>query len=628
MRGPDHVMEFFHPLGKEFLGGRDITGMKIREALPELEGQGYFEILDQVYQQGVPFYLPESKAVVQRNGKPEEFYFNISYLPWRDIAGNIQGVLQFTFDVTQQAKANLKIRESEERFRLLATSIPQIIWIADVNGKIEYLSDQWEKFTGLSIAEGMEKFSSLIHKDDIDLVRAKWKTALETGSPWQAEFRLKDTRTNQYAWFSGHTLPLKDEKNNVIKWIGSSSNIQSQKEVSDQLSALVFEKTADLNKANETLKLRNAELSNSQNFLQTVLNSSVEMIASFDTDLRYTFVNDKVEELMNLPAVKLVGKTVYEVHPGIEKTDMYPMLQRALKGETVHAEHRASIFKEGRTLESFCVPYQRGQEIAGVITMHRDITSFIKLTEELRRSNSDLQQFAHVTSHDLKEPVRKIKMYSDLVRTNFYGLLPDKGKSYLAKIENSANRISSMIDGVLQYSTVDEVEQGFAPIELSSMLKDIVEDLEIPIREKNAEIKINDLPVVVGSKTLIYQLFYNLFNNSLKFTHDDISPVISVRSDVVSRDELPEADHIPEFTRYHRIKVTDNGIGFDQAYSKKIFESFLRLNSKDKFEGTGLGLSLCKKIVDRHNGYITATGEVDNGATFIVFLPIRKSTNT
>jgi PAS domain S-box-containing protein len=625
MRGPEHVMEFFHPLGKEFLGGRDITGMKIREALPEIEGQGYFEMLDQVYREGKPEFLPESKAVIQRNGKPEEFYFNISYLPWRDLEGNIQGVLQFTFDVTQQAKANLKIRESEERFRLLATSISQIIWIADIKGNIEYLSDQWEKYTGLTIAEGVEQFSSLIHKDDVDDVRAKWKTALELGAPWQAEFRLLDTRTNQYAWFAGHTLPLKDENGKVIKWIGSSSNIQSQKEVSDQLSALVAEKTADLNKVNETLKLRNNELFHTQNFLQTVLNSSVEMIASFDKDLRYTFVNDKVEQLMNLPAEKLVGKKVTEAHPGIDKTDIYDMLQRALRGETIHSQQRASIFTEGRTLESFCVPYRKDEEILGVITMHRDITSFIRLTEDLRRSNSDLQQFAHVTSHDLKEPVRKIKLYSDLIKTNFESLLPEKGKSYLSKIENSTNRISAMIDGVLQYSSIDELHQGYLKIDLNSILKDIVDDLEIPISEKNATIKIDDLPAVIGSKTLIYQLFYNLFNNSLKFARQNVSLLISVKADKVTRKELPNSDHLPEYERYHRIAISDNGIGFDQSYSEKIFESFLRLNPKDKFEGTGLGLSLCKKIVDRHNGFITASGKVNEGATFTVYLPVRKS---
>jgi signal transduction histidine kinase len=216
-------------------------------------------------------------------------------------------------------------------------------------------------------------------------------------------------------------------------------------------------------------------------------------------------------------------------------------------------------------------------------------------------------------------------MYSDLLKTNFHGFLPEKGKSYLSKIENSTNRISAMIDGVLQYSSIDELHQGYLKIDLNSILKDIVDDLEIPIKEKNAEIKIDDLPTVVGSKTLIYQLFYNLFNNSLKFARPNDVSLISVKADTVSRKELPPADHLPEYSRYHRIMVIDNGIGFDQSYSEKIFESFLRLNPKDKYEGTGLGLSLCKKIVDRHSGYITANGKPNQGATFTVYLPIRKS---
>ncbi|WP_336518047.1 ATP-binding protein [Pollutibacter soli] len=491
MRGPDHVLEFFHPLGIPFVGGRDITGMKIKEALPELEGQGFFEMLDQVYHQGQSYFLPESKALFTRpDGTVDEYYFNITYLPWRNVDGKIQGVLQFTFDVTQQALSNAKVRESEERFRLLATSIPQIVWTTDVNGKMDYLSDQWEKFTGTPAADGLGNYLDFIHEADREKVTRALHESTESDRPWDLEFRLKNA-TGEYRWFSGHTLPLRDENGTVVKWIGSATDIHSQKSANEQLEGLVAERTLEL-----------------------------------------------------------------------------------------------------RTLAD----------------------ELTKSNRELLRSNKDLQQFAHVTSHDLKEPIRKIRLYENLVRTTYKDTLPQKGLMYLDKIDHAANRMSSMIDGILQYSSVDAVKQSFEKINLNDLLIGITEDLEIPITEHNARVDIGPLPKVVGSHILLYQLFYNILNNSLKFIREKESPLIEITDKTGADGE--------EFSMYYRIDISDNGIGFEPAYAERIFESFIRLNPKDKFEGTGLGLALCKKVAERHNGFIKARSEVNEGATFSVYLPV------
>jgi light-regulated signal transduction histidine kinase (bacteriophytochrome) len=255
--------------------------------------------------------------------------------------------------------------------------------------------------------------------------------------------------------------------------------------------------------------------------------------------------------------------------------------------------------------------------------MQRDITSIVKLTEELKksneqlkRSNEDLQQFAHVTSHDLKEPVRKIKMYGDILSENFANYLPDKGKDYLLRIDKSASRISAMIDGVLKYATIETADQFLEDTDLMEIIDNIVEDLEIPIKENNSKIEFSGLPRIKAYPTLIYQLFYNLINNSLKFRNMDIDPVINL-----SRSELTNKEQGEFGVDYFKINLTDNGIGFDQAYAEKIFESFTRLHPKDKFEGTGLGLALCRKILLRHNGFIKASGELHKGTIFSIFLP-------
>lgn len=532
------------------------------------------------------------------------------------------------------AKRKLKIlhdsiKESEERFRLLATSIPQVIWIADKHGNIEYLSDQWEKYTGQKPSEGKKLFSSLIHQDDIDLVRSKWHAAMAESKPWQAEYRLRDLRTNNYTWFAGHTLPLTDPNRKVIKWIGSSSDITSQKQLNEKLSSLVDERTRELNNLNEILQSKNIELSNAQNFLQTVLDSSVELVTAFDTELNYIFVNKRSIDFANKNPEDLVGRNIKEVHPGFEKTDGYQYLLRGLKGEVIHIDARRPFVNDKILFETFVIPLKNNDDIIGVLTLQRDITTIVQLSEnlkksnlDLQRSNEDLQQFAHVISHDLKEPVRKIRMYGHLLKSDFEGALPDKGKNYLEKIEHAAERVYAMIDGVLQHSSVDAFEQAFEPLDSQQIFRNIIEDLEVVIKEKKATIKMGSLPMVEGSSTLIYQLFYNLINNSLKFVLTDVEPLIEIQSEIVFGKELTNyIDRVDPNQRFAKIEIIDNGIGFEQAYAEKIFESFLRLNAKDKYEGTGLGLALCKKIAERHHGFIKAYGRPGKGATFVVYLP-------
>lgn len=234
-----------------------------------------------------------------------------------------------------------------------------------------------------------------------------------------------------------------------------------------------------------------------------------------------------------------------------------------------------------------------------------------KRTEELQRSNEDLQQFAHVASHDLKEPVRKIRTFGIRLQNELADSLTEKSKLYTDKILESASRMSTMIDGVLTYSSLNAAEQNLEILNINNIFSDILNDLEVLIEEKKAFIEIGELSSIEGVKVLIYQLFYNLINNSLKFSKETEMPRITVRSEKIIINE----------TDFLQITIKDNGIGFDPDQNRNIFDPFTRLHSKSRFDGTGLGLSLSKKIVERHNGTITAKGESDQGAVFIVTLP-------
>ncbi len=233
-------------------------------------------------------------------------------------------------------------------------------------------------------------------------------------------------------------------------------------------------------------------------------------------------------------------------------------------------------------------------------------------TEELARSNEDLQQFAHVASHDLKEPLRKIGMFSNILSSELSSEFTEKGRVYLQKIELAAGRMSKMIEGVLAYSTVAVNEPVFEMVDLNKIMEGVENDLELIIIQKDAQINYKILPRVSGVTLQLHQVFYNLINNALKFSKVDVPPVINISSEIETNEIGKKEIHIT---------MADNGIGFDSAYTDRMFGVFFRLNSKDKYEGTGLGLALCRKILTRHRGRILAEGKEGEGAIFHIYLP-------
>lgn len=239
---------------------------------------------------------------------------------------------------------------------------------------------------------------------------------------------------------------------------------------------------------------------------------------------------------------------------------------------------------------------------------------FAASTEELKRSNEDLLHFANVVSHDIREPVRKIKIFSSFLRNEKATDLNENCIKYLNKIDQSTQRMQNIIEGILSYSTLGKNSQPVEPIDLNEIIEGVKVDLELIIKEKGAIFVGCDLPQIEGAPILITQLFYNLMQNALKFSKADEPPRVIITCSSTTIDEMEAV----------QIKIKDNGIGMDAAFTERIFTAFERLHSKDKYEGNGLGLSLCRKIAQRHNGTITAIGEKDNGAEFIVTLPLKQ----
>lgn len=242
----------------------------------------------------------------------------------------------------------------------------------------------------------------------------------------------------------------------------------------------------------------------------------------------------------------------------------------------------------------------------------------VESERELARSNKELEEFAYVASHDLQEPLRKISSFSDRLQSVASQVLDDEAKDYLKRMQDAAQRMRAMIDALLNLSRVGRGERDLGPVDLRKLTEDIVSDLKSNLSACKARVEISDLPVVYGDPIELRQLFVNLIGNSLKFRHKDVEPVISIFTDKPNQgaSALDSARN-----SMHRICVRDNGIGFDSEHKEKIFAIFQRLHGRGQYEGSGIGLALCKKIAQSYGGNITAEGAPGDGATFTVTLP-------
>ena len=242
---------------------------------------------------------------------------------------------------------------------------------------------------------------------------------------------------------------------------------------------------------------------------------------------------------------------------------------------------------------------------------------------ELARSNAELQEFAYVASHDLQEPLRKIQTFSDRLKSKYGEVLLDQGRDYLERMQNAAERMQALIDDLLTLSRVTTRAQPFITTHLTQVLLEVLSDLEVRIQKTGGRIEVGELPVLEADPVQIRQLLQNLLSNALKFHRADEPPVIKIYSQL-----LPEQKQQPTVginsALTCQILIEDNGIGFEEKYLDRIFNAFQRLHGRSEYEGTGMGLAICRKIVERHEGSITATSLPGQGSTFIVTLPLQQ----
>jgi PAS domain S-box-containing protein len=362
----------------------------------------------------------------------------------------------------------------------------------------------------------------------------------------------------------------------------------------------------------------------------TALSNMVQGLCMFDKDQRLIVVNRRYLEIYGFSAeVVKPGITLRELMEYSVSLGNYTKeeAERALaeRNDPARLSQRTVLkqrLKDGRVIAVMNEPMTDG----GTIATYEDITEsekaavmMLEYTQKLERSNRELIDFAYVASHDLQEPLRKIEAFGDRLQKKYGEILPDDGKMFVDRMHNAASRMRRLINDLLSYSRITTNAKPFQWISLNELVAEVQSDLQIRIEENEAIIETNDLPKIECDATQMRQLIQNLVSNALKFRKADQTPIIRILG------ELKDATDSSK-TKNLIVTISDNGIGFDNSFKEQIFTIFQRLHSRNEYEGTGIGLATCRKIVERHGGTIEASGVQGEGSTFKFTIPQRQTT--
>lgn len=552
---------------------------------------------------------------VMKTGTPARFeYFVQTQNKWVDFSIVLydDGVLMNFIDITPRIMQEKKVQEAADHFlRIIDTSLnATYAWkaIRNTAGVVidfEYtlVNKTFEKMNGRSSKEIIGKTALQLYPalNGTELFN-RYVQVIETGVPTKFEDHYKDDEFDM--WFEASAVKLGEDEVFI-----SYRDITEQKE-----AALLLQ---------EQNTLLDSILSNSPSGIVVV--RMIRDESGTIVDGQAIMMNDAAERYTQYPKQVMLTKTSREMEPHILESPVYQGVVRMMEtGEPFHLEYQMEM--TGQWV------YMNVAKIDGdlLVNVFTDITEQKKnhleqerMLYELKRSNDSLEEFARAASHDLKEPIRKVQYFVNRLKIELGDAIPPKQIDLFDRAEKAADRMRVLVEDLLEYSHLNVTPREKESINLNEKLQNVMEDLELLIREKKATIEVGQLPTINGYRRQLQQLFQNLITNALKYSKLGIEPHIQINSQKVKGKN--SGFHLPascEEEEFHLIEVRDNGIGFEAEHSEKIFDVFTRLHGNSEYPGTGIGLSIVKKVAENHGGYVMARDERNAGARFFILFPV------
>ena len=545
--------------------GKDFVGKPLFESLPELKTQGLKELFDSVILDGTPDGSHEQEVRLIRNQERQTGFYNFVYHPTRTQDHTVTGIVLVVNDVTEQVIAKNKNLENQHvREKELEEKVQQrTLELSAMNESLQQKNQEiaLSKYNKRFLTEFSEKFSAYkLHNEFFDSL---------------VQF-IADTTDLDYAFVG--KLVRNDEDEFIIQTIAITA----------------FGKLTE----NITYPLPDGPC-------EQVVRG---MLYSFPKQCRQLFPKNKT-----IDQFKVEGYLGYPLYD--EQGNAVGLMAVMHEKEIEDAETVSSILKiVARRTEIELERIKNGEQLV------QNNKTLKEKNEELIKTNKELESFSFVASHDLQEPLRKIQTFAGRILEKEFSLLSDSGKDHFQRIQNAAERMRHLIQDLLTFSHINKAERKFETTDLSLIIEEVKNEFKETIQEKHATIEANGMCKVHIIPFQFRQLLYNLIGNSLKFSIPE-NPLRIIIKSTISRGSKLNNDQLSPEKKYCHISISDNGIGFDPQYKDQIFEVFQRLHGQDEFKGTGIGLAIVKKIVENHNGVITATGEIDKGATFDIYIP-------
>ncbi|GAB3506738.1 hypothetical protein GCM10027341_40280 [Spirosoma knui] len=627
LTGPEMTIAVANDIMLQYWGkGRDVVGKTHSEVLPELKNQPFGSLLDNVYSTGNTYEAKAAAANLEVDGSLRTYYFDFSYKALRNTAGSVYGILVTAIDVTEQVLAQQQVEASQMRFELIAKATHDIVWDWNLETNEIWWNEGYQTLLGYrkeDMLPGVESWSNFIHPHDRERVVQSIHAIIDHGGEnWADQYRFrKADGTYAYMLDRGYTIH-RDGK--PIRMVGSMVDLSKQKQVEDELIH------------------QNEVLEDMVNQFKFVTDFMPQMVWATYPDGTHDFFNQQWYEFTGLTYNESKGQGWAKVlHPddwnrtkqiwghSLATGSLYQIEYRMRRHDGVYHWFLARALplrnEQGAIVKWFgtCtdIDDQKTQAQTLEQMVNQRTAELTAANQDLQRSNSNLQQFAYVASHDLQEPLRKIQSFGDLLKNGYADQLGD-GVRYLERMQVAAHRMSTLIKDLLMYSRISTRQDASKAVSLAQVLSITLADLELSIQETGAIVDMDPLPTVQGDDSQLGQLFLNLLSNALKFQRPGVPPVIRIQTHLVSAEDLPPsvtpARQVPT---YHRIDIVDNGIGFEPKYLDRIFQVFQRLHNSSQFAGTGIGLAICEKVVANHGGAITAMSQPGQGATFSIYLP-------